>query len=99
VKSPNLSHRRRQRTTTLTLFREPTTGPDYRFAINKTLKEVVYRDFVAKLDVKKPGTQNPLYARSYAVRTGLSFAPEADAHCDDFPAGTRCFLDVARPGS
>jgi len=84
--------------TVLTLFRDPAAVPDFRLAIDKAIKEATFRDGVAKLAVNKPGTDKPLFARSYAIQTGLGFAPEADAHCDDQPAGTRCFVDMARPG-
>jgi len=84
--------------TVLTLFRDPAAVPDFRASIDKAIKDAVYRDGVAKLVVNKPGTDKPMFARSYAIKTGLGFAPEADAHCDDQPAGVRCFVDVARPG-
>jgi len=83
--------------TVLTLFRDPVAPPDYRVAIDTAIKGASFRDGVAKLEVKKPGSNDPLFARSYAIRTGHGFAPEADAHCDDTPKGTRCFVDVARP--
>lgn len=82
----------------LTLYRDPVSTPAYRQAIDDAIKDAVFQGGIAKITVNKPGTDKPMFARSYAIRTGLSFAPDADAHCDDQKVGTRCFVDVARPG-
>jgi len=82
----------------LSLFREPTKLADYRIAIDRAVKDASFRDGVAKITVKEPVSDKAMFARSYAVRTGLVFAPDADVHCNDLSVGTRCFVEVARPG-
>jgi len=80
------------------LMRDPAVPSEGMLVVQKLREGAVYEDGVAKLDVTKFKSPAP-GQRSYAIQTGLGFAPDVIASCaqDRFDKRESCSVTLPRP--